>query len=922
MWIGTEQGGVDKFDGKYITNFNKDNSILHNQVVSVLEDKRGDIWFGVSFSGFCRYDADERDSLKRFIQLTRKQNLIGNWQKNHYRILNGSGVNFMIEDSEGKMWLSGGGALHLLLIPDNGDLNKMVVNAFTTQDGKSEDNSVFNSDLITKNNRFYWGQGNSLSYIDLNKFKPPSNIPALQITGIDLEQTHIDFRKLSVNIKEGIECNIGPDKGINLNKVKFSGLLPKSNLPIDLQLPYFLNQLTLHYCAVDWDAPHKLHYQYKLEGSDRNWRNITDETSVTYTNLKHGKYIFKVKAIGAGKLWSEEIEYAFYINPPWWYTWWAYTLYSFIFLALLYSWRRYDLKRQRLKLDLETEQVQSEKLAELDKMKSRFFANISHEFRTPLTLILGPLQNIRSKINDIQIKKDMDIMDRNARRLQTLINQLLNLSKLESGKMKLRAHEENLVSLVRLFIQSFESYAAQRNIQLEFNSEKNEILAFVDREKIEKILNNLLSNAFKFTGEGGRIEVVITPLPAPLKGGDSVHSLTMGPAGGKSPLEGGFRGVEIKVSDTGSGIPHEKLPHIFERFYQADDSYSKDLEGSGIGLALTKELVDVHYGDIKVDSVIGKGTTFTIILPLGKSHLEQDEIVEVRKTVDSGTFPDIPDSVVHEDEQKIPGKATDTELMDNSIPVILIVEDNADLRAYIRSFLDSDYQVIEAEDGQIGIDKATETVPDLIISDVMMPKMDGYQLCDKIKSDVRTSHIPVILLTARASLESKLEGLETGADDFITKPFDHQELIIRTKNLIEQRNKLKELFSKGSKPEGYTQIPAMPGIEQKFLDKTSKTVENNMSDPEFSVENFAKEMAMSRVQLHRKLRALIGQAPSEFIRTLRLNKAAELLMQNKGNVSEIAYDVGFNNPTYFSSCFSKQFGLPPKEFLNRNNPGI
>ncbi len=418
----------------------------------------------------------------------------------------------------------------------------------------------------------------------------------------------------------------------------------------------------------------------------------------------------------------------------------------------------------------------------------------------------------------------------------------------------------------------------------------------------------------KFTGEGGKIEVVITPRNPPSRGDKSEFPTT--PVEGEthtlSPLEGG---MTISVSDTGHGIAPEKLPHIFDRFYQAENNSTKDHEGTGIGLALTKELVELHHGNISVESKPGKGTSFFIELPLGKSHLRKDEIIERKDKTIQQIIPDIPDSF----ELPLKNKTLDNDPIPDDFnektPIVLLVEDNADLRLYIRGFLDQNYTVIEAIDGKDGLFRAIKTIPDLVISDVMMPIMDGYELCNKLKTDERTSHIPLILLTARASMESKIEGLETGADDFITKPFEPQELQVRVKNLIEQRDKLKELYKKEIGVENQQPPSVPPNINQKFLDKAKNIVIQNMANPEFSVDEFASEMGISRVQLHRKLRALIDQSTSEFIRTLRLNKAAELLRQNGGNISEIAYDVGFNNPSYFTTSFSKQFGLSPKEYF-------
>jgi signal transduction histidine kinase/DNA-binding response OmpR family regulator len=577
---------------------------------------------------------------------------------------------------------------------------------------------------------------------------------------------------------------------------------------------------------------------------------------------------------------------------------------------------RMALKEQKLQHDLELKKVESDKLKELDTMKSRFFANISHEFRTPLTLILGPLEGLRSYLKDEKPEIDLDMIQRNARRLQNLINQLLSLSKLESGRMKLQVKEEDIVSLSKGYVQSFESLAKQKGIKLEFKSSRENILLYIDKDKYEKILFNLISNAFKFTGEEGKIEVEVTLLYPPSRGDNSGSQL--------SPHEVGTE-VSVSISDTGHGIPPEKLSHIFDRFYQADDTYKADSEGTGIGLALTKELVELHHGTINVDSRVGKGSTFTVIIPIGKYHFQPEDFVSVDEpegkegdpitSVEQESFTDIiiePES----NNEKIEEEVID----ENDIkPLLLVVEDNEDMRHYIRSNISGEFRLTEAEDGEQGYEKAIDKVPDLIISDVMMPKMDGMELCSKLKTDERTSHIPVILLTAKASMEDRLEGLETGADDFITKPFDVQELLVRINNLILQRKRLQEKFMQNAKQLGLSQVLNLPesgfnSTDQKFLNKAVEIVNSRMDDEKFSVEVFRKEMALGRTQLHKKFKSLLGQSPSVFIRTLRLNRAAELLKANKGSISEIAFEIGFNNLSYFSKCFQEQFGVLPSEF--------
>ena len=635
-----------------------------------------------------------------------------------------------------------------------------------------------------------------------------------------------------------------------------------------------------------------------LEGYDEDWIYCLTDNYANYTSVPPGKYNFRVKGSNNDGYWNEVgASVVITILPPPWKTWWAYTLYVIIIVWILYTIFRYYLKRQKLLYKLELEHIESEKLKELDKMKSRFFANISHEFRTPLTLILGPVQKLKEKLKDKESEEDLNIMHRNARRLQNLINQLSSLSKFESGQMKLQVKERNIVSLLKGYAQSFESLAKQKEIKLVFNSSEENIPIYVDQDKLEKILFNLLSNAFKFTASGGRIQVFVTPDYPPSRG--EIHPQ-------------GRRGVKIKVSDTGCGIPSEKLNYIFDRFYQAGETYEKNHEGSGIGMALTKELVVLHHGSISVESEINQGTVFTIHLPVGKDHLKAEEIIKDNDLL----LPESPKEVVFIDDS-VEDDANinfDNALIDNGKPLVLIVEDNTDLRSYIRSYLIDNYQIIEAIDGEIGLQKAVTKIPDLIISDVMMPRMDGIELCKNIKTDERTSHIPVILLTAKASMEDKLEGLQTGADDFLTKPFDPDELSVRIKNLIEQRKKLQQVFTKNLNSLVQLKDSNVTSMDKKFMKKVVAVIEKNLVDANFSTEQFSQEVAMSRMQLHRKLKALTSQSPGDFIRSIRLNRAAELLKKKTGNIAEVAYGVGFSNPSYFSECFKKQFGKLPSEF--------
>ena len=696
------------------------------------------------------------------------------------------------------------------------------------------------------------------------------------------------------------------------------------------RLKHNQNFFSIKFAALDFINPEKNQYAYKLEGFDEDWVYSPNRREAYYTNVLPGNYIFRVKGSNNDGLWNEEgTSLAITISPPPWRTWWAYTIYALVFIGLIFSWRRYDLKRQRLKQELEIEQVESEKLKELDSMKSRFFANISHEFRTPLTLILGPLENILKKTTDEETGEELNLMQRQGQRLLKLVNQLLSLSRLDAGKMKLQAREENLTALVKGFVQSFESLARQKNISLSIDIEDSNIPVYVDVEKFDQVISNLLSNAFKFTPEGGRISVQVgsrqlavgkneSPVHSPQSSVTSapLHHGTTDKPQKKKLTSSPSHHLTICITDTGPGIPPDKLPFIFDRFYQVDDSETRSEEGTGIGLALVKQLVELHHGSITIESEVGKGSTFIVTIPLGKDHLKLEEIIEHPQMDINPPHPPTPSP---QGEGEYPASSIQDPGSSNDQPVVLIVEDNKDLRSYMRKGLDPHYLVLEAVNGKDGFEKALQLIPDLIISDVMMPEMDGNELCMKIKSDERTSHIPLILLTAKASKESKMEGLQTGADDFMTKPFDQEELLVRIKNLIDQRNKLRELFSGTSREERILSGVHFPEkhlgeLDQKFLRKAIKVVEEILADFDFTVETFAQEMAVSRVQLHRKLKALTALSASEFVRTIRLEHAADLLRKGKGNVTEVAYEVGFNNLSWFARCFQERYHVPPSEY--------
>jgi signal transduction histidine kinase/DNA-binding response OmpR family regulator len=526
----------------------------------------------------------------------------------------------------------------------------------------------------------------------------------------------------------------------------------------------------------------------------------------------------------------------------------------------------------------ERAKAEAEQIRGLEAIKSRFFANISHEFRTPLTLIQGPLQQIEENAAGKDGTVDVPVrhiktMRRNTDRLLELVNQLLDLSKLDSGKMNLQVVKGDVLQLLKTLAGSFDSMAERKGIHYHVHFPEQTVIAFFDKDKLEKIISNLLTNAFKYTPEQGTVSVNVDIEENRLR---------------------------VAVEDNGPGIPKRELDKIFDRFYQVEGTEDK---GSGIGLALVKELVDLYRGQISVSSEPGKGCRFKISLPVDKSLFKENELVYGEWHAEE-TF--INRSIGEEGSSPVV-----KESLQSQLPLLLVVEDNQDLRNFIKETVQQYYQVVEAGNGREGMEKAIAEIPDIIVSDVMMPVMDGFVMTEKLKQHECTSHIPVILLTAKAGQQHKLEGLETGADDYLTKPFDSKELLLRIQNLVNQRKLLRKKFA-GEILLKPSEI-AVNSADENFLNKVLQAIEKNMGEEDFGVEELARAVMMSRSQLHRKLIALTGQTPSNMLRNTRLLRAKELLLKRAATPSEVAYQVGFNSHTYFSKCFKEEFGISPGE---------
>ena len=672
------------------------------------------------------------------------------------------------------------------------------------------------------------------------------------------------------------------DKSVQIGK---EGPLKKHiSIAKEIVLQHWQNDFSIKFAALHYTNPPGNKHKYKLSGYDEDWRTADENRLAKYTNMSPGDYVFRVIGSNSDGIWNKEgVSLMITILHPWWATEYAYSAYILLIIGItLFTWKM-QLRRVRIKHEYEMSRFEAEKMHEVDEMKNRFFANLSHEFRTPLTLIFGPAKDIIDKTGETETKEYAGIIKRNAFRLYNLVNQLLDLSKLEAGRMKLEAREQNIVPLLKGYVLSFSSLAERKKIILNFNADVEIINVYADQNKIEKIVNNLLSNSFKFTPEGGRIDFIV---------GQSQEY------------------AEIIITDNGIGISEEKLDKIFNRFYQVNGSHTREGEGTGIGLSITKELIELHKGRIEVESKYGRGTTFKVLLPLGRQHLRPEDILE-EEASGSEELKNEKSEITYEPVNgKTDGKVN--LISGSGKPFILLVEDNPDVRKYIIGHLTEDYTVWEAVDGKDGLKKATDQIPDLIISDIMMPRMDGFELCEKIKTDERTSHIPVILLTAKATEKDKISGYETGADDYIMKPFASDVLKVRIKNLIAQRRKLQEHFKK----EGLFEIENkdITSTDKKFLQNVVGIIKDHLSDASFGVEVLAGEISMSRRNLDRKLHAMTGETPGDLIRRIRLTFAAELITRNFGNISEIALEAGFSSPAYFSKCFREQFGVSPTEY--------
>ncbi len=928
LWIGTYLGGLDVYNlqsgtFKHFRNNPSDpNSLSDNRVWSLLRDSNNDIWVGTS-RGLDKY-VPATGTFIHFNNLVINQQVnwlvedqdhclwigtdrlvIYNPKDQKYTTLDES-TRSVLEDSKNRFWvttLTHGIALY--------SKEKGVIRYYNEKSGLANNQTLA---ILEDDEHFLWiSTTNGLSKFDPDKerfhnFSTNNGFQNDQFTygaAYKMQSGELIFGGISgfnifnpAKIKSGdyFAPIVFTDLKILNKSVKISqdakGVLQKGISETEkIELKYEQNSIEVEFASFDFANIMGIQYSYYLEGFDKDWNEPSDKRLATYTNLNPGSYTLHVKTVSMDRQQSNTVPtLKITVLPPVWQTWWFRFLIIFTIFGLIF-WLIYFLQnREKLKHNLVFEKIKAKKLHELDMMKLRFYTNISHEIRTPLTLILGPLEKLRNNtIPEKEIKSHVEVMHRNANQLHQLINQLLDFRKMESGNLKLVLKRGDLVSFISGIVSSFTKFAEEKEIELKFNSLKKEIISNFDEDKIGKIMNNLLSNALKFTAKGGKVVVNI--------------SLVFDTEDQETPNETSERRmIEITVKDSGIGIEQSNLEKIFNRFFQVDDNSTQT--GTGIGLALTKELVKLHNGKIFVTSKPGKSSKFTVQLPY-------DEI----KTIDSVEDGSLSESAGEHLAGALPDELTNEQTTGGQ-KIMLIVDDNADVRYFIKSHFSAGFQIVEAKDGVEGWNIALKTIPNIIISDVMMPDMDGFEFCRKIRKDERTSHIPILLLTALGSREHEIEGLSQGADDYITKPFDLVILQTKVENILSVRQSLKQKYSGEMMLQPRNILLSSP--DERFLQKAIDVVENNISDPDLDIDRFAAEIGVSRMQLYRKLHALTEMTVKEFIRSIRLKRAAQLLVQKKMNVSEVAYAVGFRDLSHFRKCFRQEFNMSATEYLEKN----
>ncbi|MEN8202760.1 MAG: two-component regulator propeller domain-containing protein [Bacteroidota bacterium] len=880
LWLGTH-GGLNSFDPErgmfrhFVHDPGDPSSLSHNRVRCILEPEIHDkhvLWMGTKTGGLNRFDRRSGE----FSAYTMEQGLPSNT------------IHGIIEDKVGDLWISTNRGLVQF------DPITEKISIYTAEDGLVGDG--FNEGAYFKNSDgiMYFGGLNGISYFDPEEIKKKTEYDAsLVFTGFSISnQPVLPFD--TINGRVVLERSIQYTDQITLtHKEQF---------------------ISFEFASLDMAASGKIKYQFMLDGLEDSWNEVdADHRFISYTNLPKGTYTLKVVgSTSDGTVFRKPSEIVLNILPPFWQTSWfrLLTIVTILFLFLLIlqirtrilenqkkilarevEERTHDLKEANRLLEERSDEIQSmaEKLHKSDQMKLKFFTNISHEFRTPLTLLLGPTEKLlgQDNYNDIpSVKLELELMYRNERRLFKLINQLLEVRRVETGNLELAVAEDDLVQYLEEIHRLFMPYAEKKCVDFRFHSESPSATVLFDADKIEKIFYNLLSNAFKHTPVKGEI----------LFSMEKVH------------LESADW-MKISVKDSGPGIPEKYLPHIFDRFYQVTNKHQSARISSGIGLSLSKDLVEKHHGRIEVYSTQDEGTRFEVYLPGNRDVYRPDEIlIEPESDLTLEYISSMLETYEYTTKDPL-----ETPLVGEDLFRILVVEDNPDLQKFLYNEMSDTYNVMVAQNGKEGLSISGQNLPDLIISDIMMPEMDGFEFCKRIKEEELTSHIPVILLTAKTTKESQVKGFESGADDYITKPFNPGVLKLKVRNILESRKQLSDKFLRTANyiPENIK----ISQIDQGFLEKFVKLVEDNIDNSELSGDILAGELGMSKGNLYKKLKTLTGMTVNIYVRTIRLKVAARLLKQGKYNISEVAYSVGFNNPKYFSTCFSEMYSVSPKEYM-------
>jgi signal transduction histidine kinase/ligand-binding sensor domain-containing protein/DNA-binding response OmpR family regulator len=879
--IGTLNRGLYIYDPKKKTptvHFDGSNGLTSNYVTSISEDSTGRIWIG-SGNGLTSFTPSQQkfknffstDSISNPLSNNSVMNIycgksgiwistldglneydesIGGFRSYHEK--DGLSSNIIMctkEDDAGNLWMSTSRGITKMIHTDS----KKEFQTFDVSDGLQGESFTEDAGIKTKSGMLLFSGQNGFNIFDPSEIYIKEQHPKMLFTNLFISNNKV-ISKVEFNGRVILDRPLNDTKSINLYHDE--------------------NSIAFEFVALSFFQSGKIKYQYMLEGFDKQWINCAPGVrSANYTNLAYGSYTFRVRCANGQNSWTEpHLSIKIQINPPFWQTSWAFAAYMLMVAFILYAIRASIIRRERLKAQVENDRREVERQHELDMMKIKFFTNISHEFRTPLSLIITPIEQMIKNSESIKAT-DLNIVHRNAKRLMTLVTQLLDFRKMEANQHTLNPSTGDIVAFLRNIADSFSDMSREKSVRLQFECDIKKYYTVFDKDKMEKIMFNLLSNAFKFTLPGGHIIIDF--------------ELTTQPDGSKLG--------NIMVTDTGIGIPEEKHQLIFNRFFQNEVTGSIINNGTGIGLSITKEFVEMHGGKVWVESKPELGSTFFIEMPL--KAISTDEMHESEK---------------HDGlESETPLQNSKDELLNKDLPSIFLVEDNHDFRFYLKDNLKQYYNVAEASNGKDALKLIRQKLPDIIISDVMMPVMDGHERCEKIKSDPRTSHIPIILLTAQSSDEHKIQGLESGAIDYISKPFNFDILVSSINSALKFQLRVKD-FENMIKVE--PQEIEIESMDEKMITKAMLLVDQNMANAEFSVEDLSHELGYSRGHFYQKILKITGQTPMDFIRNIRMKRAAELLKKSQMNVSEVAYKVGYNNPKLFSRYFKSQYDIYPSEF--------